>query len=111
MTSPDAIKNTQNRGWKAFSLTVGKVGLMLAKPLQKGYQLGYTNEVEDGMSGPVFNDQGQLVGINGRLKYPFQGINAFIFADGTMPSKLLFQQMETLSWAIPISTFQKLTQN
>ena len=110
--SIDIIGNTHNWGLKAFSLTVGRVSIMLNKPLQEGYQLGYTNEIEGGMSGgPVLNNQGKLVGINGRLKYPFQGINAFVFIDGTLPSELLFQQMETLSWAIPITTFQQLTQN
>ncbi len=108
---PKAIENTRNWGLRAFSLTVGRVGMMLAKPLHEGYQLGYTNDIQDGMSGgPVFDQQGQLVGINGRLKYPFQGISAFVFIDGTLPSKPLFQQMETLSWAIPIATFQQLTQ-
>ncbi len=57
--------------------------------------------------GPVLNDQGHLVAINGRLKYPIQGISAFTFIDGTLPSQVLFQQMETLSWAIPINRFQK----
>lgn len=108
---PKAIENTRNWGLKALALTTGRVGMMLAKPLHEGYQLGYTNDIQDGMSGgPVFNQQGQLVGINGRLKYPFQGINAFVFIDGTLPSKPLFQRMETLSWAIPIATFQQLTQ-
>ena len=74
-----------------------------------GYQLGYTNNVENGMSGgPVIDAQGRLIGINGRLKHPFIGINAYVFTDGSMPSKKQFLQMETLSWAIPIAKFQKI---
>jgi len=108
---PSAIENTRDQGLRALSLTVGRVGMMLTKPLQEGYQLGYTNEIQDGMSGgPVFSQQGKLVGINGRLKYPFQGISAFVFIDGTLPSEPLFQQMETLSWAIPVAAFQEINQ-
>lgn len=83
--------------------------LLLPKPLEQGYQLGYTNEVAAGMSGgPILDRSGQLVGINGGLKYPPQGIAAFTFADGTSPSVSLFEQMESLSWAIPVSTIRRL---
>lgn len=100
--------STKDWGNKAYNLTVGKVGMLLERSLLQGYQLGYTNEVENGMSGgPVFNQYGRLIGINGRLKYPFQGIDVFKFEDGTFPSEDLFRQMEALSWAIPISRFQK----
>lgn len=106
------LQETRNWGLKAFQLTKGKVGMLPSQPLQQGYQLGYTNQVEPGMSGgPVINQYGQVVGINGGLKYPPQGIIAFIFADGTMPSESIFQQMESLSWAIPAATFQHIIKN
>lgn len=104
-------KNTRDWGMKAFKLTTGQVGMLLptTRSLYRGYRLGYTNDIENGMSGgPVLDSKGRLIGINGRLKYPFQGISAFIFTDGTLPSEELFQQMEALSWAIPIATFQKI---
>lgn len=107
------IEETSSWGQRAFRLTVGKIGSVSIAPrsLQAGYSLGYTNEVASGMSGgPLFNDKGELVGINGRLKYPLQGIDAFTFADGTKPSVEKFQQMEALSWAIPIATYQQITQ-
>lgn len=105
------IEETINWGRRAFRFTAGKVGLISSQSLPQGYSLGYTNEVELGMSGgPVFNDKGELVGINGRLKYPIQGINAFIFADGTKPSVETFQKMEALSWAIPIATYQQIAE-
>ncbi len=107
----DAIEATRDWGTKAFRLTMGEVSLLLERSLSEGYGLGYTNEIEQGMSGgPVLNESGQLVGINGRLKYPLQGIDVFTFADGTKPSIELFKQMEALSWAIPISTFQRLAE-
>jgi len=103
------IAETINWGLKAYKLTTGKVSLILTKQsLNRGYQLGNTNDVESGMSGgPLLDRLGQLVGINGRGKYPLQGIDAFFFSDGAMPSSELFHRMESLSWAIPISTYQQ----
>jgi serine protease Do len=109
--NPEKIEDTTDWGSKAFRFTGGKVGLISSRSLPDGYSLGYTNEVESGMSGgPVFNDKGQLVGINGRLKYPIQGLDAFTFADGTKPSVEIFQQMEALSWAIPISNYRQIAE-
>jgi serine protease Do len=111
VVSSEQIEETSSWGQKAFRFTSGKVGLIAPRSLQEGYSLGYTNEVELGMSGgPVFNDKGELVGINGRLKYPIQGIEAFVFADGSKPSVEKFQQMEALSWAIPIATYQHIAE-
>ncbi len=109
----DAIEDTREWGMKAFRFTDGKVSIQLVnKSLPDGYRLGYTNEVEVGMSGgPVFNDKGELVGINGRLKYPVQGIDVFTFTDGSKPSTEMFQQMESLSWAIPIVVFRQLAED
>ncbi len=107
------IEDTSSWGKRAFRLTAGKIGSVSIAPrsLQAGYSLGYTNEVASGMSGgPLLNDRGELIGINGRLKYPLEGIDAFTFADGTKPSVEKFQQMEALSWAIPIATYQQITQ-
>lgn len=104
----NAVEDTRDWGLKAFRLTTGTLEMISAKSLLRGYQLGYSNEVEDGMSGgPVLNSKGQLIGINGRLKYPQRGIEAYTFADGTAPSSQLFEQMEALSWAIPVATFQQ----
>ena len=105
-TSADAVEDTRTWGVKALRVTDGQVAMLPKKSLQEGYQLGYTNEIDPGMSGgPVLDRKGQLVGINGRLKYPPQGIGAFTFTDGSAPSEQMYQQMEALSWAIPATTF------
>ncbi|MBO0351004.1 trypsin-like peptidase domain-containing protein [Phormidium pseudopriestleyi FRX01] len=105
-----SIEDTRDWGVSAFRVTLGQVQMRSPRSLQGGYQIGYTNDVLLGMSGgPVVDRNGALIGINGKLKYPFQGINAFIFADGSVPSPQLFEQMEALSWAIPIAQFQQNT--
>ena len=105
----NTLADTRDWGLQAFELTQGYIGMLPNQPLQQGYQLGYTNQIEPGMSGgPVLDRYGRLIAINGGLKYPLQGIIAFIFADGTMPTQALFEQMETLSWAIPTARFQQL---
>ena len=105
----ESIEKTRNWGLKAFKLTSGKVGMLPAQSLESGYQLGYTNDIAEGMSGgPVLDISGKLVGINGKSKYPLGGIDVFKLADGSVPSQAVFRQMEALSWAIPIGTFQQL---
>jgi len=108
LVNPERIENTRELGWQAFKLTAGEVKMKLSLSLASGYQLGYTNDIDQGMSGgPILNQYGQLVGINGRLKYPLQGISVFKLADGTLPSIEQFRQMEALSWGIPTATVQK----
>ncbi|MBW4448484.1 MAG: serine protease [Spirirestis rafaelensis WJT71-NPBG6] len=113
LINKDAIEDTRDWGTKAYRFTTGKLSMILLdKSLPQGYRLGYTNEVEVGMSGgPVLNEKGELVGINGRLKYPVQGIDVFTFADGSKPSVEMFQQMEALSWGIPIAMFRQLAED
>jgi S1-C subfamily serine protease len=54
-----------------FVFTTGEVSFLLEEALEEGYQIGYTNDVEQGMSGgPILNREGKLVGVNGRLPNP-----------------------------------------
>ena len=90
---------------QGFTFTVGKVSLLSDKSFSRGYQIGYTNKIKNGMSGgPLLNRQGKVIGINGIHAYPLWG-KSYVFADGTVTSPALWEQMSRLSWAIPIGTF------
>ncbi len=107
-----AIESTRNWGLKAFRFTTGNLGMVSERSLLGGYQLGYSNDIEQGMSGgPLLDINAQLIGINGRFKNPLKGILVFTFTDGTKPSPELFEKMKSFSWAIPIATFQKYRQH
>jgi serine protease Do len=100
-SNPGSPVSTHDWGLKAYKITTGTVKMVLNPPLLLGYQIGYTNDIKNGMSGgPVIDSNGYLIGINGRLKHPFNGINSYVFTDGSMPSQEQFLQMESLSWAI-----------
>jgi serine protease Do len=100
------LTTTFDQGLQVFRLTQGVVSVLPPKPLPQGYRLGYTNDIEVGMSGgPILNQQGQLIGVNGRVKNRDPDFGVYGFEDGTEPSGVLLQQMINSSWGIPISTY------
>lgn len=89
---------------KNFTFATGKVSLILKKALEGGYQVGYTNDIQKGMSGgPLLNCQGEVVGVNGMHAYPLWDIPS-VFADGKQVDPALHQKIIRLSWAVPIKT-------
>jgi S1-C subfamily serine protease len=101
---PFADDVSQSRG---FVFTKGKIEMFSQQPFGGGYQIGYSNRIQKGMSGgPVFNRQGEIIAINGKHKYPLWG--NYLFDDGSTASPEKKAAMSKLSWAIPIHTFLEL---
>ncbi|MBD2585251.1 tetratricopeptide repeat-containing S1 family peptidase [Planktothricoides raciborskii] len=81
----------------------GTVELLSDPALQGGYQVGYSSEIQQGMSGgPVLNSQGELVAINGMAAFPILQ-QAYTYMDGSRPDDGLRQQMNRLSWGVPVA--------
>ncbi|NJO63379.1 MAG: tetratricopeptide repeat protein [Richelia sp. RM2_1_2] len=83
----------------------GKIDLISQSPLKGGYSIGYTNDIDQGMSGgAIINTQGTLIGINGKSAYPILN-TGYAYQDGSKPNQEEIQQFRKLSWGVPIRTF------
>ncbi|MHC5717044.1 MAG: tetratricopeptide repeat protein, partial [Nostoc sp.] len=96
---------------KKLVISNGKTSLLSTQPLVGGYQIGYTNEVRQGMSGgALLNQSGELIGINGLTNNAIL-TDAYAYQDGTKPSAAQLQQLRQLSFAVPIQTLAKVAPN
>jgi serine protease DegQ len=102
---PFNVEGTEDVG---FVFKAGKVSWVLDKALEGGYRIGYTNDIQKGMSGgPLLNEQGKVVAINGIHAEPLWG-EPYTYQDGTEPEPSLRKRMSQYSWGIPIETFVEL---
>jgi S1-C subfamily serine protease len=87
------------------TMTPGEVSLVLPQPLKRGYQLGYSGRIRQGMSGgPILDQTGLLLGVNAVSAYPI--INrGYVFADGTRPSPAIIKQLRRSNWGIPVAPY------
>ncbi len=96
---------------RKFTVRKGRISLILDKPLADGYQIGYTSEIEKGMSGgAVLNQRGEVIAINGLSDQPLWDAPDY-YADGTEPSPPLQKLIKRYSFGIPIEKVIQKTQD
>jgi tetratricopeptide (TPR) repeat protein/S1-C subfamily serine protease len=79
-----------------------------SKPLQGGYQIGYSGTTAQGMSGgSLLNSSGQLIGIIGFNSQPILN-DGYQYQDGTQPLPDVVKEWRKSSFAIPIATLARL---
>lgn len=90
---------------KELIFSEGKITIIPDKSLKEGYQIGYSSEIQQGMSGgPILNAvSGKLIGINGVSSHPIVD-TGLVYEDGIKPPQELIQIMRESSWGIPIQT-------
>ena len=87
---------------RSLLFTRGVMQMFPSVALRDGYQIGYTNDIQQGMSGgPVLNGAGELIGINGMNAFVILQ-SAYQFVDGSYPSDAVRSEMNRLSWGVPI---------
>ena len=85
-----------------FCTDLSDVSRRLPEAMEEGYQLGFYSSIRNGMSGgPLLNDQGEVIGINGRGIPAIVNPDVYQYQDGRrVPEALAL--LSSSSWAIPI---------
>src|SRR5579883_1151420 len=96
---------------KELLISSGKISLLSSQPLVGGYQIGYTNSVQQGMSGgPLLNLEGKLIGVNGLLNKAILN-DAYVYQNASQPSTQQLQRLKQYIFAIPIQTLAQVSPN
>ena len=86
-----------------LNITEGTISLLPDKSLQGGYQIGFTNETRQGMSGGVLlNSIGEVIGVLGKGKGAIFD-SAYTYSDGTNPTGEELDNLRDASFSIPIA--------
>jgi len=87
---------------KEMAFSEGKIALLPEQPLKGGYQIGYSSQIQQGMSGgPLLNEAGEVIGVNGLGQAPVLE-ETYTFEDGSTPSKGQRRAFRQASWSVPL---------
>jgi len=101
-TASNIAKGLSRNVLQGLAFTKGRVSVILDQALEEGYQIGYTNEVQKGMSGgALLTIEGLLVGVNGKHAYPLWEAPDF-YEDQSQPCPPLQELIIRSSLAIPL---------
>ncbi len=90
-----------------LKIDTSQISQQTAKPLQGGYQIGFSNTTVQGMSGgSLLNSSGQLIGIIGFNAQPIFN-DGYQYQDGSQPTANEIRELRKSSFAIPIATLAK----
>ena len=81
----------------------GKIERVPDKTLKDGYEIGYSSNIVQGMSGgAILNVDGEVIGINGKSAFPIVN-TGYTYQDGTKPTPAEIEQLRQLSWGLSIN--------
>jgi tetratricopeptide (TPR) repeat protein len=90
-----------------FTLTSGNISLIAEKPLIGGYQIGFSNETQQGMSGgPLLNEKGEAIGVLGQGNIAILE-DVYTYQDGSRPDEQTRAQMRSSSFAVPTALLKQ----
>jgi tetratricopeptide (TPR) repeat protein len=93
---------------RELKIDKSQVTQQTSKPLQGGYQIGFSGTTAQGMSGgSLLNSSGQLIGIIGFNSQPILN-DGYQYQDGTQPLPDVVKDWRKSSFAIPIATLAQL---
>ena len=91
-----------------LTFTDGNISLISTQPFKGGYQIGFTNQTKQGMSGGALLDKdGKVIGIFGLGKSAILN-TAYTYQDGTMPEDITLQRIRQANFAVPIDSIEKI---
>jgi tetratricopeptide (TPR) repeat protein/S1-C subfamily serine protease len=83
----------------------GKIQQLPTKTFKDGYQIGYSSNIIQGMSGgAIINADGEVIGINGKSAFPIVN-TGYTYQDETQPTAAEIEQYRQLSWGLSLNNF------